>query len=106
MLRRIGDGSAFTKDFDLAAWLDLTPRQHSTSGKMQLRGMGQRGPGFYDKIILIYPRGISTRKIAGHLHDPYGIDVSSRLPRPSGTGGSNKIKIDEIVQGMADQSGE
>jgi hypothetical protein len=33
-------------------------------------------PDFDDKIVSLYARGMSTREIAGHLHDLYGIDVS------------------------------
>jgi transposase-like protein len=36
-------------------------------------------PGFDDKIISMYARGMSTREITGHLHELYGIDVSPDL---------------------------
>ena len=39
----------------------------------------RRFPGFDDKIISMYARGMSTREIAGHLLDLYGIDVSADL---------------------------
>ena len=39
----------------------------------------RRFPGFDDKIISMYARGMSTREIVGHLHDLYGIDVSPDL---------------------------
>ena len=39
----------------------------------------RRFPGFDDKIISMYARGMSTREIAGHLRDLYGIDVSPDL---------------------------
>lgn len=35
-----------------------------------------RFPGFDDKIISMYARGMSTREIAGHLRDMYNVDVS------------------------------
>jgi putative transposase len=40
---------------------------------------GRRFPGFDDKIISMYARGMSTREITGHLRDLYGIDVSPDL---------------------------
>jgi transposase len=33
----------FAKGRDLAAWLGLTPRQHSTGGKTKLLGISKRG---------------------------------------------------------------
>lgn len=39
----------------------------------------RRFPGFDDKIISMYARGMSIREIVGHLHDLYGIDVSPDL---------------------------
>lgn len=38
----VGDASAFAKGRDLAAWLGLTPRQHSTGGKTRLLGIRKR----------------------------------------------------------------
>ena len=38
-----------------------------------------RFPGFDEKIVSMYARGMSTREIVGHLHDLYGIDVSPDL---------------------------
>ena len=39
----------------------------------------RRLPGFDDKIVSMYARGMSTREIAGHLRDLYGIEVSPDL---------------------------
>ena len=39
LLAAVGDGSAFAKGRDLAAWLGLTPRQHSTGGRTKLLGI-------------------------------------------------------------------
>ena len=43
LLAAVGDGSAFSKGRDLAAWLGLTPRQHSTGGRTKLLGISKRG---------------------------------------------------------------
>ena len=42
----VGDGGAFAKGRDLAAWLGLTPRQHSTGGKTKLLGISKRGNAY------------------------------------------------------------
>ena len=39
----------------------------------------RRFPGFDDKIVSMYARGMSTREIQGHLRELYGIDVSPDL---------------------------
>lgn len=39
----------------------------------------RRFPGFDDKIISMYARGMTVREIRGHLEELYGIDVSPDL---------------------------
>lgn len=56
------------------------PRDRQSSFDPQLIGKYQRRfPGFDDKIISMYARGMSTREIVGHLQELYGIDVSPDL---------------------------
>ncbi len=56
------------------------PRDRQSSFDPQLIAKYQRRfPGFDDKIISMYARGMSTREITGHLRDLYGIDVSPDL---------------------------
>ena len=56
------------------------PRDRQASFDPQLIAKYQRRfPGFDEKIISMYARGMSTREIVGHLHDLYGIDVSPDL---------------------------
>src|SRR5688500_3988434 len=39
----------------------------------------RRFPGFDDKIIALYARGISTRDIQAHVRELYGIEISADL---------------------------
>jgi putative transposase len=56
------------------------PRDRQSSFDPQLLAKYQRRfPGFDDKIISMYARGMSTREIVGHLQELYGIDVSPDL---------------------------
>jgi putative transposase len=56
------------------------PRDRQSSFDPQLIAKYQRRfPGFDDKIISMYARGMSNREIVGHLRDLYGIDVSPDL---------------------------
>lgn len=55
------------------------PRDRQSSFDPHLIARYQRFPGFDDKIVSMYARGMSTREIAGHLHELYGVDVSPDL---------------------------
>jgi putative transposase len=61
--------------------LDLQiPRDRQASFDPQLIAKYQRRfPGFDDKVISMYARGMSTREIVGHLRELYGIEVSPDL---------------------------
>ena len=56
------------------------PRDRRSTFDPQLIAKYQRRfPGFDDKVISMYGRGMSVREIQGHLRDLYGIDVSPDL---------------------------
>src|SRR3989440_2779862 len=56
------------------------PRDRQARFDPQLIAKYQRRfPGFDDKIISMYARGMSTREIVGHLRDLYGVEVSPDL---------------------------
>ena len=57
LLAAVGDASAFANGRDLAAWLGLTPRQHSTGGKTKLLGISKRG----NNISTCEPSGAASR---------------------------------------------
>jgi putative transposase len=61
--------------------MDLAiPRDRRGSFEPQLIAKYQRRfPGFDDKIISMYARGMSVREIQGHLRDLYGIEASPQL---------------------------
>src|SRR5689334_3381513 len=61
--------------------LDLQiPRDRQASFDPQLIAKYQRRfPGFDEKEISLYARGMSTREIVGHLRELYGIEVSPDL---------------------------
>jgi putative transposase len=54
------------------------PRDRQASFDPQLIAKYQRRfPGFDDKIVSMYARGMSTREIQGHLRELYGISSTS-----------------------------
>jgi transposase len=81
LLAAVGDASAFSRGRDLAAWLGLTPRQHSTGGKTKLLGISKRGNA-YLRVQLIH--GARTA---------LGTSRSSRRLPATGSGGSWRARI-------------
>jgi putative transposase len=59
--------------------LEVPRDRQSTFDPQLLAKYQRRFPGFDDKIVSMYARGMSSREIVGHLHDLYGIDVSPDL---------------------------
>ena len=56
------------------------PRDRQGSFEPQLIGKHQtRWPGFDDKILSLYARGMTVREIQGHLEEMYGAEISPTL---------------------------
>lgn len=52
MVAAIGDIKAFKNGRELAAWLGLVPRQHSTGGKPTLLGISKRGDTYLRTLLI------------------------------------------------------
>lgn len=52
MIAAIGDINAFKSGRELAAWLGLVPRQHSTGGKPTLLGISKRGDTYLRTLLI------------------------------------------------------
>lgn len=59
--------------------LDIPRDRQATFDPQLIARYQRRFPGFDDKIISMYARGMSAREIVGHLRELYGIDVSPDL---------------------------
>jgi transposase len=46
MIAAVGKGNPFRRTRDLAAWLGLVPKQHSTGGTPRLPGISNRGNNY------------------------------------------------------------
>ena len=56
------------------------PRDRDGSFEPVIIPKGQtRFPGFDDRVISLYSRGLTTREIQGHLEEIYGVEVSPAL---------------------------
>jgi len=57
----IGNGGAFHKGRELAAWLGLVPGQWSTGGKTKLLGISKRGNPYLRKMFIHGARAVVLR---------------------------------------------
>jgi transposase len=57
----IGNGAAFHKGREFAAWLGLVPRQHSTGGKPRLYGISKRGNSYLRRMFIHGARAVLLR---------------------------------------------
>jgi transposase len=57
----IGNGAAFRKGRDFAAWLGLVPRQYSTGGKAKLYGISKRGNIYLRRMFIHGARAVLLR---------------------------------------------
>jgi transposase len=58
LIAAIGNGGAFRKGREFAAWLGLVPREHSTGGKQKLLGISKRGNGYLRKLFVQGARAV------------------------------------------------
>ncbi len=59
--------------------LDIPRDRHGQFDPALIPKYARRFPGFDEKIIALYARGMSTRDIRGHIQELYGIEVSANL---------------------------
>jgi transposase len=57
----IGNGAAFRKGREFAAWMGLVPKQYSTGGKAKLYGISKRGNNYLRKILVHGARAVVLR---------------------------------------------
>lgn len=58
MVATVGDARQFRNSRDLAVWLGLTPRQHSTGGKPTLLGISKRGDVYLRTLMIHGARSV------------------------------------------------
>lgn len=70
MVASVGDAKHFSNGRQLAAWLGLVPKQHSTGGKTVLLGMSKRGDGYLCTLLIHGARAVIRH--AERKGDPQG----------------------------------
>ncbi len=58
LVAAVGDGRAFARGRDMAAWLGLVPRQKTTGGKPKLLGISKRGNRYLRKNLIHGARAV------------------------------------------------
>src|SRR6516225_1337497 len=61
MVAAIGNGTAFRRGRDFAAWIGVVPRQYSTGGKQKLFGMSKRGNIYLRRMLIHGARAVLFR---------------------------------------------
>jgi putative transposase len=59
--------------------LDIPRDRQGTFDPQLIAKYQRRFPGFDEKIVSMYARGMSTREIQGHIRELYGLDISPDL---------------------------
>jgi transposase len=79
LLCAIGTGKQFKRGRDLAAWLGLTPGQHSSGGKECLLGISKRGDAYLRTLLIHGARAVL--RFAGKKEDPRSRWIQSLCSR-------------------------
>jgi transposase len=82
LIAAIGNGAAFRKGRDLAAWLGLVPKQFSTGGKPRLLGISKRGNSYLRQLFVHGARAVFSRcKRNRHRFGPWLNQLELRKKR-------------------------
>jgi transposase len=68
LIAAIGNGAAFRKGREFAAWMGVVPREHSTGGKQKLLGISKRGNSYLRILFIQGARAVlqqSTKQTSG-----------------------------------------
>lgn len=71
LVAAVADGTGFKRGRDLAAWLGLVPRQHSTGGRSTLLGMSKRGNSHLRRLFIHGARSASLHMNRERGHGPW-----------------------------------
>ena len=81
LVATIGDGSQFRSGRQLAAWLGLVPRQHSSGDKNRLGRISKRGDGYLRRLLVHGARAVLRWRRAGpEVRSPWIRGLLARRP--------------------------
>lgn len=58
LIASVGNCNQFNTAKQFAAWLGLTPREHSSGGKQRLGGISKRGDGYFRYLLVHGARSV------------------------------------------------
>ncbi len=62
VIAAIGNGAAFHKGREFAAWLGVVPREHSTGGQQKLLGISKRGNSYLRRLFVQGARAVMQQR--------------------------------------------
>jgi transposase len=62
VIAAIGNGGAFRKGREFAAWMGVVPREHSTGGKQKLLGISKRGNSYLRRLFVQGARAVLQQR--------------------------------------------
>jgi len=62
VIAAIGNGGAFHKGREFAAWMGVVPREHSTGGKQKLLGISKRGNSYLRRLFVQGARAVMQQR--------------------------------------------
>lgn len=74
----VGDAKNFDSGRQLAAWLGLVPRQHSSGGKAKLLGMSKRGDAYLRTLLIHGARSVIYRATQRNDPDSWLVKLTMR----------------------------
>ena len=74
----VGDPRNFASGRHFAAWLGLTPKQHSTDGKEKLGGISKRGDSYIRRLLIHGARATVARVRSGQIKSAWLSGLLSR----------------------------
>jgi transposase len=92
LVAAVDDGQAFDRARDLAAWLGLVPRQHSTGGRARLRGIA-KGGNRYLRTLLVHGARALRRSRHARSSSPGSGRLGAWLAALETRAHSNKVTV-------------
>jgi transposase len=87
VIAAVGDAKEFKRGRELAAWLGLVPKQHSSGNKIRLQGISKRGDRYLRTLLIHGARSVVN--VSGTKTDPKSLWVMDKKVR----GGHNKAAV-------------
>jgi transposase len=75
----VTDARLFRNGRELAAWIGLTPRQHSTGGRLRLGGISKRGDRYLRRLLVNGAQAVLLRSKAARS-DPWLLRLRAQKP--------------------------